>query len=385
MRFLKFIELDHDPFLDSVSHACRPHLGVAFARAYWVGEFGTKGPRADSQQVASGTVGTALGNISTTFRIHQRPDPFRGSDGERHRILQLQIASYRKRDPKKKQQKAIPARVVRHTVETATDELEEHKADLIGGSFFFACRSCEYSKVSGERRTKLLTLGDIEFWKKGRVMEHYEEDLDSADKVSITFTLQKNNVQYERITMWRSNNDGVLCPVRRWARLVRRIRSYGGAVSSSTPVNLCWDPHKRRYVSITSADITTSLRKSVSAIGENVLGFKPEEVGTHSIRSGAAMAMYLTGTPIYTIMLIGRWTSDSWLHYIRTQVEDFTKDISTRMSSSEHFFTLPSERRVADPRDEMMMAASKDPSKSNEGGSHFGLPAVAASLFSLAH
>jgi len=37
------------------------------------------------------------------------------------------------------------------------------------------------------------------------------------------------------------------------------------------------------------------------------------------------MAMYLTNTPIYMIMLIGRWTSDAFLHYIRLQVQDFTR------------------------------------------------------------
>ena len=31
---------------------------------------------------------------------------------------------------------------------------------------------------------------------------------------------------------------------------------------------------------------------------------EPEDIGTHSIRSGAAMAMYLAGVPTFTIMMI---------------------------------------------------------------------------------
>jgi hypothetical protein len=48
-----------------------------------------------------------------------------------------------------------------------------------------------------------------------------------------------------------------------------------------------------------------ALRDAVGAIGEVRLGVKKEDVGTHSIRSGAAMAMYLGECPVFMIMLIG--------------------------------------------------------------------------------
>ena len=77
--------------------------------------------------------------------------------------------------------------------------------------------------------------------------------------------------------------------------------------------------------------MVAALRDAVVAIGEDVLGFKKEQVGTHSIRSGAAMAMYLGECPVYTIMLIGRWSSDAFLRYIRKQVEQFSHNVSKRM------------------------------------------------------
>ncbi len=43
----------------------------------------------------------------------------------------------------------------------------------------------------------------------------------------------------------------------------------------------------------------------MEAIGEDKLGIKKEEVGTHLIRLQVAMAMYLGKCPVYTIMLIG--------------------------------------------------------------------------------
>ena len=81
-----------------------------------------------------------------------------------------------------------------------------------------------------------------------------------------------------------------------------------------------------------SAEIVAALRDAVVAIGEDVLGFKIEQVGTHSIRSEAAMAMYLGECQVNTIMLIGRWSSDAFLRYIRKQGEQFSHNVSHIMT-----------------------------------------------------
>ena len=62
-----------------------------------------------------------------------------------------------------------------------------------------------------------------------------------------------------------------------------------------------------------------------------------KEIGTHSIRSGAAMAMYLGGVPVFAIQLIGRWSSDAFMKYIRKQIEEFTFDVSARMLTTQTF------------------------------------------------
>jgi hypothetical protein len=286
--------------------------------------------------------------VAATFGANDRPDPFVDSYGQRHKLLQQQIKAYKRWDPKTKQQKAVPARVIRHIITNAVSEKERHIADLVGGAFFFACRSCEYSKVQGERKTRIIELENIEFFYKHRRLSQDDPHLDQADSVTITFVLQKNNTKYDSITMWASGDDA-LCPVKRWARLVQRLRSYPGC-SASTPVNVVFDPTQAKYTEIKSSDVVAALRSAASTIGEDELGFKPSELGTHSIRSGAAMAMYLTQTPVYTIMLIGRWSSDAFLRYIRTQVQDFTRGISQRMIQCEEFFTIPQSSSLEDPR-----------------------------------
>jgi hypothetical protein len=47
-----------------------------------------------------------------------------------------------------------------------------------------------------------------------------------------------------------------------------------------------------RIIQVTSENVINTLQDALVAIGEHRLG-KKEEISTHSIRSGVAMAMYL--------------------------------------------------------------------------------------------
>jgi len=61
------------------------------------------------------------------------------------------------------------------------------------------------------------------------------------------------------------------------------------------------------------------------------------------------MAMYLAHVPVFMIMLLGRWSSNAFLDYIRKQVKEFSNGISSKMIQHEHFFTIPSSSSE-DPR-----------------------------------
>lgn len=72
---------------------------------------------------------------------------------------------------------------------------------------------------------------------------------------------------------------------------------------------------------VSGDDMMHSIKAACDAIDEVRLGFHSDDVGTHSIYSGSSMAIYLVEVAVYTIMLIGRWSSDAFLWYIRKQVE----------------------------------------------------------------
>jgi hypothetical protein len=58
---------------------------------------------------------------------------------------------------------------------------------------------------------------------------------------------------------------------------------------------------------ISGRQMPAQIRLAAAAIGKDKLGFTPKEIGLHSARCGAAMAMYLSGVLVCTIMLLGRW------------------------------------------------------------------------------
>ena len=63
------------------------------------------------------------------------------------------------------------------------------------------------------------------------------------------------------------------------------------------------------------------------------------------------MAMFMDDTPVFMIMLMGRWSSDTFLKYIRRQVLEFSKGMSRRMVKNEYLYAIPTHQSDSnDPR-----------------------------------
>ena len=200
---------------------------------------------------------------------------------------------------------------------------------LVRLGFFFAMRSREYLKVpkAEQGRTKILVLRNLRFIRDGKVMSHEDLDLEQADCLAVTFEMQKKDDKNDTVHH-KATKDRTMCPIRAAAELVRRIRSYANT-NNETPISAVLIGSRINHV--TGKQVADVLKDTVRAIGEDVLNIKADEVGTHSLRSGAAMAMFLGGLPVYLIMLMGRWSSDAFLRYIRKQVEQFSHDVSSKM------------------------------------------------------
>jgi hypothetical protein len=186
-------------------------------------------------------------------------------------------------------------------------------------------RSCEYVQVTGPRRTKLLCLRNINFYRKRKRLYHSDPKIHKADCVSITFEMQKKDTKNDTVTQHRSS-DKLLCPVKIWAKIEQRISSYPSSSPETTVNTFCFPDNSVHLFS--GKELLSRIRAAATSIGRDDLGFDPDTIGLHSARSGAAMAMYLGGVRVFTIMLLGRWSSEAFLRYIRKQVQEFSARVS---------------------------------------------------------
>jgi hypothetical protein len=321
----------------------------AFGAALRRGDFSRK----DTDGLGGGTVEETLAKLGQMFRTNVGFNPYYGPDGQTsHPLLSRQIKGMKNKDPGVKPQKALPVLVYRLIHKQAEQNkhlpnyvLDVVVADLLTMAFFWCMRSCEYSSVEGERRTKLLCFRNIRvFDANNRLIPHNVLTLKAAASVSITFEFQKKEVRDDTVSHQKSGDtlgNGEMCPVRACVALIVRAKCFPIPTSKfpDMPINIAFI--NNRLWHIPSSMILDVIRRTVKDIGEEKLGFGPDDVGTHSNRSGGAMSMFLSGTPVYTIMLVGRWSSDAFMRYIRKQVLAASHGISQKMLTYEDFFTVP--------------------------------------------
>ena len=149
-------------------------------------------------------------------------------------------------------------------------------------------------------------------------MDHRKDDLTTARRVTVTFKNQKNGLKNNRRTHERTG-DSVMCPVLRLASLVKRVLKAVPKAGPDTPVSATF--FNKREAKVTAETLRESLRMTCSlGGGKSMFGYDAADIGTRSIRSGAAMGLFLMNHPVAKIMIIGRWPSDAFLDYIRPQV-----------------------------------------------------------------
>jgi hypothetical protein len=270
-------------------------------------------------------------------------------------------------DPPPQRQKAITPKLLRKlfkllavdTKNTATTA-HAHTADLILGAFFFAMRSCEYTKTAQKGRTKRARMGCIVFRTGSRRVLSLSDPklLHSAEYVTIVFEDQKNGKKMDARTQRRSGHK-ILCPVLRWGSAVQRIIATIPDWTEHT--TLCSVALNGKILEISNAFVRTLLRHTCYVFGGfDTFGFHPHEIGNRSIRSGAAMSLFLMDHSPAKIMILGRWASDAFLVYIRPQVLEWTHNMSWDMIHLDSFFDADHQDLVGadDPRTRKRLKAS---------------------------
>lgn len=332
-----------NPYLDELKLPEKVQLLGAFMHASRVGTFN---PR--SERISGTTARKAISHISATIVSSGRPDPSKNTSGKTDLKILRQAKAYKDKDPPTKHQKALPPVVYEYNLQNAKTPKELARATLLAAVLFWGCRSCEYSLVpEKERKTRPIRVCDVEFRIGARVIPHDNPDIFKAETVVIGFGPQKSGNYDDQIPMDATTNQ-TLCPKQLWAQTITRLKSYPG-FDPQWPVYIYYNEKTKKFENIKSSEIGNDIKKAVKAIGKDILGFGPDEVGTHSNRASLAMQLYLQHVPPYTIMLIGRWRSDAFLAYIEKQCREFTKGMSQIMLSLKSFYQLPEIRKQEPP------------------------------------
>jgi hypothetical protein len=225
-------------------------------------------------------------------------------------------------------------------------------AEIAIVAYFFAMRSCEITHTASPGRTKIIRLRGILFRDKfHREINHADPAaLALADRVTVTFEDQKNGLRMDKRTHHRTT-DLVLCPVRRLASLIERMYRRVPNANRDSSINTVFLATRTSF--ITSDALRRFMRATCSLLGgEKTFGFNANDIGTKSLRSGAAMSLFLTDHSVHKIMILGRWSSDAFLVYIRPQVLEWTDNMSHDMIRHNSFFDATDSRRTtkSDPR-----------------------------------
>ena len=151
-------------------------------------------------------------------------------------------------------------------------------------------RSCEYSTLDTQRRTKRLTIGEVCFLDRKHKIIHQSDPklIKKAKYVTITFQNQKNGHKNTKRTHGKTNHK-VLCPVRSWAIIISRIRER--RTKSLTPVKFVWDDEKDEASYFKQADISQILRYSAK-LWEKQLPYTHDCIGSQSLHTSATKNLY---------------------------------------------------------------------------------------------
>ena len=259
------------------------------------------------------------------------------------------LKGYSRDDPKSTPQLAVPVAIT----ELLLDQHRNNRqycprraaiADLTNIAFYYLLRVGEYTKPrSSTTNTIPFRVMDITFrHANGRQIPNTAPlaTLLTAAEATIRLPNQKNGIKGQCIHQECTGT--IHSPVKSLARRVHDILSHQGLPTDG--IYHYHDPFSLPLLPISSPHINKSLKQAASDIGLYQLGYTENDVSSHSLRAGGAMAMHLSGLSVPTIQKMGRWRSDTFLMYIHEQISAFATGVSIKMSTDIPF------RHIAGPQ-----------------------------------
>lgn len=184
---------------------------------------------------------------------------------------------------------------------------------------------------------------DVTFFKRDhtgnlRQLSRRAPDADIATADSATLTLENQKNGWKGVCIHQeTNGEPYHCPVRALGRRIIHLRQHTKDVSIFLSTffasGKCFD--------VTDNDIRASLKSAATILNYPATkGIPIERINTHSLRSGGANALSLSGYSDREIQKMGRWRSATFKEYIREELACFSEGMSLNMKQHFQFVNI---------------------------------------------
>jgi hypothetical protein len=222
--------------------------------------------------------------------------------------------------------------------------------DMLTLSCFIGPRFSEYAQttqdkvdyhvyLSGTRVIKAFTANDFVFYdKSGHVLKKINNStLNFATSVQITWRIQKNRQNGQKIKLSAYTKNPAICPVRGALQMVMRASRLGQP--DDMPV-ACYRTKKAPLLYITSSRIATLLREAVKKVQPSTSANSLKRYSAHSLHVWACVLYDKAGMSPSFIQKCLRWLGDSFKMYLRDTKTIQDKHLATLQSASSNVMAL---------------------------------------------
>jgi hypothetical protein len=192
---------------------------------------------------------------------------------------------------------------------------------------------------SGTCVIKAFTANDFVLYNKsGHVLKKIENStLDLATSVQITWRIQKNHQNGQKIKLSANTKNPAICPVQGALQMVMRASRLGQP--DDIPV-ACFITNKSPLLYITGSRIATLLCEAVKKVRPSTSANNPKKYSAHSLRVWACVLLDEAGMSPSFIRKHLRWLGDSFKMYLRDTKAIQDKHLATLQLASSDVMAL---------------------------------------------
>jgi hypothetical protein len=244
----------------------------------------------------------------------------------------------------------IPEYISLCSLRPTAPERSKAVADLILIAFYYLLRIGEYTikgKRNNSKQTVQFQIQHITFFKhdkNGRLQQlprnASDDDIITAHSATLRLENQKNG--WKGVCIHQEHNgEHYHCPVRALGRRFVHVRRHTSDTTTCLSTFFERLPTGVCQADVTDKDIRQELKLAAIALEYPALkGIPIDRIDTHSLRSGGANALALSGYSDREIQKMGRWRSATFKEYIREELNIYAAGMSTHMKRRFNFVNI---------------------------------------------